>query len=371
MKNKKIKIYLQKPLGISDSSYYRYLKEYPPENVEYLGSKKFGVITRGKSLKRLSWLKQFSKKILKKFNISVPNAYYTKHANKYDLIHCTNCLSKNKQPWVTDMEFIRFQIGSYSKNYSPASKKLIRKYVNSKYCKKIMAWSEWSKKGILKQFPELENKVEIVYPAIPIYKAEKRKKKDKKIRILFVGRDFEVKGGEIALEVLDRLTKKYQNIQGIIVSDVPKKFLEKYKENKKINFLRLVPQDKLFKDIYPSSDIFLYPTFSDTFGFAILEAQSFGLPVIAMKTQSTHTINETIQEGKTGFIIKNMSANGDVRTFNNELLGEVTEKVERLIKDKKLLEKMSRLSRKKIAQGKFSIRERNKKLKRIYREALK
>ena len=157
MGEERIKVYLQKSFGVSDSAYYQYLRECPPESVEYFGGEKFGIITKGKRLKRLFLLKQSFKKVLKTLHISIPNAYYTKNADRYDLIHCGNCLSKNQQPWVMDMEFLRFQMGGYSRNYSLASKKRIRKYVGSKYCKKIMAWSEWSKKGILEQFPELKN----------------------------------------------------------------------------------------------------------------------------------------------------------------------------------------------------------------------
>lgn len=366
--SRKIKVYFQKSFGVSDSAYYKYLRDYPPKDIEYVGGKKFKIITNNKNLKRVFWLKQFARNIIKVFNISIPNAYHTKNANKYDLIHCTNCLSKNKQPWVADMEFIRFQMGSYSKINNPILKKLIRTYVNSSYCKKIMAWSEWSKKGILEQFPELKNKIEIIYPAVPLHKF--KKKEDNKIKILFVGREFKIKGGDIALGIMDKLTKKYPNVEGIVVSDVPPEIIKKYSVNKKINFLGLVSQERLFNEIYPQSDIFLYPTFSDTFGFAIIEAQSFGLPVVAMKTKSTHTITETIQERKTGFIIENLSADAINRIIPQKVLNKMTKKIEGLILDRKILKIMSKNCTNEIKNGRFSIKGRNKKLGKIYLDAI-
>jgi len=381
MVKKKIKIYLQKSFGVSDSAYYKYLSTSPPNNVEYTGSKQFGIIVGGGGFKRNSYVKQFIKRILRSFNISVPNAYYTKDVGEFDLIHCAHCLSKNMKPWIMDIEYIgQFWWGSYSKakrqiinekvidTFDSSHKDRVRRYLNSKYCKKILPWSEWTKNNILREFPELKDKVEIVHPAIPLHKV-KNETEDGKIRILFVGRDFGIKGGEIALRVIDNLTKKYSHVEGVVVSDVPREIFEKYSSNKKIKFLGLVPQEKLFERIYPSADIFLYPTFSDTLGFAILEAQSFGIPVIAMKTMSTHTIEETILDGKTGFIIRNMGTDGSAKTFNDRVVDEFVEKTERLIKDAKLLKKMGKSSMKEITHGKFSIKERNKKLGRIYREA--
>ena len=102
-----------------------------------------------------------------------------------------------------------------------------------------------------------------------------------------------------------------------------------------------------------------------------MEAQSFGLPVIAQQTGSTHTINETIDDGKTGFIINNSRASGEQRVFDKKIVQEFVEKIEKLIKDKKTRENMSKHCIKQIKTGKFSIKERNKKLTRIYREALK
>ena len=132
-----------------------------------------------------------------------------------------------------------------------------------------------------------------------------------------------------------------------------------------------MPQKELFEKIYTIADIFLYPTFSDTLGFAILEAQSFGLPVIVQKTRSTHTIHETVQNGKTGFIIENLSANANKQLFTEEIIDGIILKTEELITNSNLRDKMSHNCIREIKDEKFSIKNRNKILKRIYSEALK
>ncbi len=370
-KNKKTKVYLQFPWKFTDSPYYKYLLKDPPEQIEYTKSgKREGIIESKTKMLIYQKFKKIAKKTLRKTGFVKPNVKTVKSGNKYDLIHGAHCLINSDNPWIADFEHPgQFTIPPI--RGKEKGKKKVRKILLDKNCKKILAWSENLKKWILKEYPEIENKIEVVYPAIP-QSRDKRKKKEnnENIKIIFVARDFEIKGGRIALEVLDKLTKKYDNVEGKIISNVPKELLEKYQHNDKIRFLGLVPQKELFEKIYPESNIFLYTSFSDTFGFAILEAQSFGLPVISMKTRSTHSIEETVQEGKTGLIINNEKANAENKTWNNSIIEEIQEKTQELVNNKKLREKMSRNCIKEIKEGKFSIKERNRKLKRIYQEAL-
>ncbi len=366
-----LNVFFQKPLGIVDSSYYESLVKNPPKKISYSGFNNFKILIKGNLFKKTFLLKLFLKKVLKVLKVSFPNAYYSNNIGDSGLIHCTRCLSKNRFPWVADFEYInQFWFGGNSNKFNNKSKKTVRKYLNSEYCKKIMPWSEWSKKNILREFPELKNKIEVVFPAVPIQTFSKNLHK-KKVRFLFVGRDFEIKGGEIFLKILNTLTKKYPQVDGVIVSEVPEKFIMKYSKNKRIRFLKLLPRESLFTKIYPSSDILLYPTFSDTLGFAILEAQSFGIPVISQKTKSTHTISETIIEGKTGFIINNLKASGENRVMDPKTLNSILKKCETLICERSLRNEMSKNAKTQILNGKFSIKERNKKLGKIYFDAMK
>lgn len=364
-----MKIFLQVPWKNTDSPYYKYLRAQPPEDIKYINAQDFNFIQKKNKLKFNNLIKQIIKKLIKIFYPSMPNAHYTPNSKNYDLIHCAHCLSKNKQPWICDIEFVgQFWASGPWENFP--SKKRVLKYLKSPYCKKILAWTEWSKKGILKELPEIKDKVEVLYPPIP--KQKKIKSSSRKINLLFIGRDFEIKGGQIALEVFDKLTKKYKNVHAIMISNIPKNFLEKYKNNKKIKFYdSLISHKKVSEEIYPNADIFLYPTFSDTFGFAILESQSFGLPIIATKTLSTHTLQETIDEGKTGFIIQNLSADAINRVFQPKIIEQIIEKAELIITNKKLLKNMSKNCVEKFNVGKFSIKKRNKRLRNIYLNAIK
>ncbi len=364
-----IKVYLQRPWKATDSPYYKFLREFPPEGVNYKNISEFGLLQSQRKFKLNNFAKQNLKKIIKKLSPSLPNAHLSPKGD-YNLIHCAHCLSKNRdKPWVCDIEYLGQFWAAAGREKSERARQEVLKYLKSENCKKILPWTKWVGEKIIKEFPEIRSKVEVLYPGIPEQKPEKKKKQTNKVVLLYSSRRFYFKGGLYAIEVMDRLTKKYPNVEGWIVSETPKEVHEKYKENKQIKFIGTVPQKKLFEEIYPAADIFLYPSFTDTFGFGITEAMSFGLPVVSAEGQSR---SELIENGKTGFVV----GLGDDFNFNlDKLESETTiinlyKQTDVLIKDKNLRDKMSNECTKSVKNN-FSVNLRNEKLKKIYEEALR
>jgi len=366
MKNKGIKVYLQYPWRVSDSQYYKSLVKNPPEGIEYLNAKqKTGTILNAKKFRYFDNFKRVIKYLLDKIPLPIPNAHYTKNKENFDLIHCAHCLSLNKSPWVTDIEFISQMWGGIK--LTNARKKIVKKLLTSKYCKKIIAWTKDTKKGILEYFPELKDKIEVVYYAMPIEK--QKKKKNKETTLFFSGRHFYAKGGLHATEVIDRLTKKYPHVKGIINGAIPEEIIKKYSKNKKIKFYQLIPHKEILK-IYQNSDIFVYPGYSDSFGFVFIEAMAFGIPIVTVNGPSRQ---EIIKDEEQGFIISKPKGRIDPYSLvkNKMVINNIIKKVEILINNKKLREKMGKENFKLVKEGKFSIKERNKELREIYKQALK
>ena len=244
---KKIRVYIQYPWKTSDSPYYKALVENPPKNVEYLKSEhklnliispKFGLFTAVKKLVRHLFAIR-----------RMPNIRTQEKVN-CDLYHSAHCLLEGDKPWIVDIENYWNFAPSYFIAHSKKGKSLISSYLKSKNCKKIVAWTEEAKKtvvGALKD-NEIENKIEVVYPAIPLPKFNKIKKD--KITLLFLGRYFYSKGGWHTLKIFDAITKKFDNVECIFISQTPKKFIKKYSNNKKIKFYELMDKKKIFEEIY-------------------------------------------------------------------------------------------------------------------------
>lgn len=361
----KIRIYLQYPWRFPDSPYYKYLVNYPSRGVEYLNIKnQRGAITKKRIFSLSTYLKR-TRHYANKLRLPFPNAHKTKERN-LDLVHCAHCLSKNKNtPWVADFEsYWQFWL---SGRKTEIGRKWVKKILLRRNCKKIIAWTKHVENDIINLFPEVRGKVEVVYPAVPPQKIKREKRAT--VNLIFIARYFYGKGGLHALEAIDRLTKLRKNVRGYIISTVPQEILKKYSENEKIKFIDIVPQEKLFKEIYPISDIFVYPGYSDTFGFSILEAMSFGLPVITVQGEARE---EIVENWKTGVIIPSKySYRDNIKGHNQEIIEGIIEACLKLIDNPNLIKKMRENCINQSTDGKFSIKERNKRLYKIYEEAIK
>ena len=347
---------MQYPLGISDSQYYKSMIENPPEGIQYENKiKRIGMIHNEKRFFLFNFLKNKIRTWTSKLDTVIPNAHKTPSGD-YDIIHCGHCLSKNQSPHVIDVESVwQFWI-------SGRGREEVLKYLINNNCKKIIAWTEATKQDIIKQFPEVEDKIEVVYYAMPWTNRET--KKSRVTTLFFSGRHFYAKGGLHATEAMDRLTKKYPNVRGVINGVIPKEIIEKYSDNKKLEFHGLMPHEDILK-LYEAADIFIYPGYSDSFGFVFVEAMAFGLPIITVDGYARKEI-----VGESGIIIERPSEL-DIKKIEESVIANIVDETSTLIENKKLLMDMSEECKLNISKGKFSIEERNSKLSRIYRDVVK
>ncbi len=366
-----IKVYLQKPWKSSDSPYYKFLKESPPSGVKYINLNDASNLIQKRGLMKINdILKKIIKKIIRCIYPSMPNAHYTRSVDGCDIIHCAHCLSKNKYPWICNMEYV----GQFWASGGPPRlnyRKGIYKFLRSPYCKSIVVWTEWAKRDIIEYFPGIKNKIKVVYPGVP--RQNLKKVKSNKIRLLFISRKFYFKGGLYAIEAMDRLTKKYDNVEGVVISDIPEEVTKKYSRNKNLKLFGMMPQERVFREFYSTSNIFVYPSFNDTLGFPILEAMSFGLPVVGAERNSR---SELIEDGKSGFLIKTLFGDAEIpyymENLQMDLISGIVDKTELLIRESSIRKKMSKKCLKLFTPGgRFSIERRNKELKKIYGEAIK
>lgn len=122
-----------------------------------------------------------------------------------------------------------------------------------------------------------------------------------KIKLLFVGVDWERKGGDILLEIAHQIHLKGGKVQVDIVGIKNKPitnlpdfvvnhgFLDK---NDDFQLKRLI-------NLYKDAHFFVMPSKAECFGIVYSEANSFGVPVIGLKTGGVSTI---IKNGVNGMI---------------------------------------------------------------------
>lgn len=135
-----------------------------------------------------------------------------------------------------------------------------------------------------------------------VFSLKSKKTKSDKIKFLYTGRISKDKNIDFLLELFVKLSRKYKHIEIKLAGKGPdlKELKERYAEHKNIEFLGRLDYEELPK-IYQKSDVFLFPSVTDTFGMSVLEAQSCGLPAIV---SSKGGPKEIVLDYETGFVAK-------------------------------------------------------------------
>ena len=375
-------------------SLYRELVLYPPPGYRF--------VTRdtiwdrvSSAVSRISPVYSFQQRLLGKLiPVNLTKAYFERLKNPPQgtaLTYATGHLVFRKEPWVVDLEFAT-QLAGYNLGHFKRYKRLIERVLASEYCKKIICWTEAGKKTVLNnmQCDGFEHKVETVPLAVPGKSFSKDYSQRGKVKLLFVGSaniagEFVYKGGGIVLESLLVLRQKYPDLELVIRSDIPRPIKDKYSGLDNLRLIEgIIPWEQLEEE-FRSADIFLFPSHS-TPGLAILEAMSYELPVV---TTDVWANPEMVENGKTGFLVSKSERVAyyaedfipdwnylpasrfmkSIEAADPRMVAEVVEKVSLLIENKELRRSMGRAGRWEIENGKFSLKKRNEKLKRIFDEA--
>jgi glycosyltransferase involved in cell wall biosynthesis len=127
------------------------------------------------------------------------------------------------------------------------------------------------------------------------------RKQHARCKLLFVGVDWEHKGGPLALETLVALERLGIPAELTICGCVPPQNIS-HPRMKVIPFInKNDPQQRQqLARLYLESDFFLLPTRCECFGVVFCEASAYGLPTIATRTGG---VSEVVQEGVNGFTL--------------------------------------------------------------------
>ncbi len=315
-------------------------------------------------------------------------AYYPKkflQKNRVDLIYSFKLFPLNKIPWIADAENFHYLNSFYSyfrrenffsKKMNYLGLKIIKKALNSNYCRKVVPWSEYAKKTVLSfGGKQLEKKITVCFPAVKCPE-QKMKKEREKISLLFAATNPVYKGTEFVFSAFGELRKKYDvelNCFGNFSEKTKKQFPE-------INF-DLVSYKNFSEKVLPENDILLMPSLMESFGFTALQAFASSLPVISSDIMALPEINT---ENKTGFLV-NFPKQYHESLFKNpfsffheskkldkeKIVSKLVEKTSLLIEDSSLRKQLGRNAFNEVQNRKFSVEKRKKSLLEIFAEAIK
>jgi len=175
-------------------------------------------------------------------------------------------------------------VNNYLVRYNPLSNYVFWKV------SRILVTSQDSKELIPKRFHfKTDVMLAIALPSNFLLKKQEvlYKRNSRVFSMIFAGRLLHWKGIQLILKVLEKFKVKGEVKLTIVGSGGAKEGL--LAESKKlgvshlINWVSKVEQSRL-QEMYSQHDVFVYPSFHDSGGMAILEALSYGLPIVCLKT---------------------------------------------------------------------------------------
>ncbi len=225
--------------------------------------------------------------------------------------------------------------------------------------------SNATKNEIIRRFPELKNKLELIPMGVDtdFFRKKKVSKKtlgcDNSSLLLFVGRLTEQKGVQYLISAMPEILNSNSNTKLLIIGEgsyMPdlQRIVAELGLRENVDFLGSVSKEKLV-DYYNAADLFVYPslmhkTGTEALGVVLLESLSCGTAVLGSNLGG---IKDIIKDRKTGLLCKQRNKR------------DIADKANLLLRNKNLREKLAKQGQKLVRQN-YSWPIIIKKFERIY-----
>lgn len=205
-------------------------------------------------------------------------------------------------PFIVDLDN-PYALTGYNIRAMSLYKGILRRILRSRRCIEIRCMSQACRETLRLLFgEEIYEKASVHYPYMRQYVNEIEDRSKTGCRFLFIGTQFEIKGGAALLcafkrvyaieptahlDMITHLPPEYCNIAascpGITIHDA--KF----------------SREEIFERFMKNADVLVHPTYVDSFGMVALEALAHGLGIIA---SDVYALREMVDEPLNGILIK-------------------------------------------------------------------
>ena len=228
----------------------------------------------------------------------------------FPALAATLAKSKNKKPLIVTPHYGGYDVHTLGTSiWRTFAKRLynfsIGKYIFSK-TDAIVIVGKFERKILKQKFGVDEARIKYIPNGVNATRFKGLTRNDQDLKtVLYVGRMEKYKGVHLLIEAFAKVKTSFPNSQLLIVGSGPYKEKLMYLTNilrlqDSVRFLENVPQDYLTK-LYLSSNVFVALSQFEGQPIALVEAMSYGLPVIATKVGA---ISELIHHARTGFLLE-------------------------------------------------------------------
>ncbi len=184
-------------------------------------------------------------------------------------------------------------------------------------CSRIIVSSEWARESVINDYGINSQITEVIEFGANIEESPNSLKNNdirSKCNLLFIGRNWDMKGGDKALQIYHSLKEDGYPCSLTCIGSSPKENLT----DDNIHIYEHIDKSsregkELFNSILERSSILIAPTLFECFGIMFCEAAAYGIPIL---TNNVGGVSQVVKEGSTGFLF---SAQANIQEYIDKI----------------------------------------------------
>ncbi|HLG11834.1 MAG TPA: glycosyltransferase family 4 protein [Dehalococcoidia bacterium] len=215
--------------------------------------------------------------------------------------------------------------------------------------RRLLPWSNWARMSLIEDYGVSPEAIEVLSPGADLSRfyppAHRSPAPDGKVRLLFVGGDFERKGGDTLLEWFRTSATARDCVLHVVTR-------AEFEAGDGVFVHRLSQDDERLPALYREADVFVLPTRAECFGIVFTEALASGIPVVSCDVGG---VSEVVRDGENGLLVPA----GDVQGLDHALTA--------IVRDQALRQRLGSRGRA-LAEERFDSRKNAFRVAEILRE---
>lgn len=222
------------------------------------------------------------------FNTQVPAVLGGMRTRRRPYVVCTD---------VTPIQYDQMAEGYQHRADRRGPLRAIKRGINRSVFQRAAAlapWSRWVADSLVDDYGVDRARIEVIPPGVDLARWQPGEHVDSEgLQVLFVGGDFERKGGPLLLDAVATLPHGVVEVHAVTRSSLSRRPGLHVHGGLSANDAGLL-------ELYRTSDVLVLPSRSETFGIVAVEGAAAGLPVIATRIGG---LAELVVDGATGMSV--------------------------------------------------------------------
>ncbi|MBM3271332.1 MAG: glycosyltransferase family 4 protein [Candidatus Sericytochromatia bacterium] len=180
-------------------------------------------------------------------------------------------------------------------------RRLLQALLESHRCLAIHCMSQACREGVAYLFGQaVADKAIVDYPKIR-QEVQAVPESQGECRFLFIGTQFEIKGGAALLAAFEAVRKAVPSATLDCITHLPPEYESLVNRCAGLTiFPAELPREEIYQRFMRTADVLVHPTYIESFGMVVLEALAHGLAII---TTDVYALKEMVHDGRNGFVL--------------------------------------------------------------------